>query len=133
MDKTINLFRNLRVNRRLQNVDLNVYWILSSVTNFKCRRRSPIQELRLVFSTLMSSVEFIITIITKSIFPMCPHLSFRQMLDRSGSRSQRDWISLGNHISEWNKSGSGALLSPTCPPPTYPTLGFPSLCWDRTL
>ena len=108
----------MRVNRRLRNVNLNVYWILSSITNFKCMQRIPIQELSLVFSTLMSSVEFIITIITKSIFPMCPHLSFRQMLDRSGSRSQRDWISLGNHIFEWNKSVFGALLSPTCPLPT---------------
>ena len=102
----------MRVNRRLWNVDLNIYWILSDVTNFKCRQRSPIQELSLVFSSLMSLGEFPITIITKSFSPMCRHLGFRQMLDRSGSRSWRDWTFLGNHIAEWNKSGFGALLSP---------------------
>ena len=112
MDKTINLFSNLRVNRWIWNAYLIVYWILSSVTNFKCRRRSHIQEIGLVFSTLMSSGKFIITIITKSFLPMCLHLVFIQMLDRNGSRSQRDWMSLGNHIFEWNKSGYGASLSP---------------------
>ena len=112
MDKTINLFSNLRVNRRLRNVDLIVYWILSSVTIFKCRQRIHIQEIGLVFNTLMSLGKFIITIITKSFFPMCSHLDFRQMLDRSGSRSQRDWMSFGNRISKWKKNGFGALLSP---------------------
>ena len=43
---------------------------------------------------------------------MFPLLNFRQMLDRSGSRSWKILGSLRNHRSEWNKSGFGALLSP---------------------
>ena len=104
------VFMRRRVNKWLLNVDLIIYWISSSVTNFKCRQRSHIQEIDLLLNTFMSLGEFLITIIKKPFFSTFLHPEFRQMLDRSGSRSWKDWRSLGNHISEWNKSGFGALL-----------------------
>ena len=113
MERYLGVFvMRMRVKRWLLNVKLSIYWILSSFTNFKCGRRNHIQEIELLFSTLMSPGVFPITIITKPFSPTCSHLGFWQMLDRSGSRSWRDWMSLGNHISKWNKSGFGALLSP---------------------
>ena len=75
---------------------------------FQVQAEKPHPRDRAFVQCIDISGEFPITIITKSFFPTCPHLGFRKMLDRSW----RDWMSLGNHISEWNKSGFGALLSP---------------------
>ena len=61
----------MRVNRWLLNVDLSIYWILISFTNFKCRWRIHIQEIELLLNTSMSPSEFLITIITTP-FPDVP-------------------------------------------------------------
>ena len=102
----------MRVNKWLLNVDLSIYLILRSFTNFKCRWRIHIQEIELLLNTSMSPGEFLVTIITKPFFPMFLHLYFRQMLDKSHSRSWKILGSLRNHRSKWNKSGFGGLLSP---------------------
>ena len=74
----------MRVNRWLLNVDLRIYWILSSFTNFKCKWRIHIQEIELLLNTSMSPGEFLVTIITKPFFLTFLHLCFIQMLKKSG-------------------------------------------------
>jgi len=97
--------------RKLLNVTIIIYGILSIIKNFRCWWRIHIQEIELFLNTSMSPGEFLITIITNPFVPMFSHLCFRQMLDRSGSRSWKILGSLRNHRSEWNKSGFGVLLS----------------------